>query len=190
MNVDSRIVDLAHRLGCPLMERDALDTWIFDGNNLATLRRQYKRRHYDDESYDLVPMENERLLHELGHWYAADECQRTLPEFGLMIGIALPAYGPLGGEFRDFNGNIRDVPNNVLDGLVDGNEQLVQENVAQLLEVRWGTLLGIAPGWNFASWREYEIFKDDEAGGKLEWAIARHRAREKLNLDRSWVLHD
>ena len=165
---------LARALGTSIVNRDAFETWLYDGQTLAdhywvkpdpmdppgsTYYFKPYVVYYDDVSF----------LHELGHLQAAKPEQRDLPEFGLAMGIADgTGYGPNGGEFRRLDGRLKDVPSEVFDGLVDREEQDIQECLAQLFSIFWGQKYGVPfamKGWKMEeSWQfyfEYKIAKND-----------------------------
>lgn len=135
---------LAQALGTQIVERDAFKTWLYDG---ATLANHYwvfpdpmdpPGSKYYFKPY-CVYYDDASLLHELGHLQAAKPEQRDLPEFGLAMGIADGSgYGPNGGEFRRRDGTLRELHGDPFEGLVDQEEQDVQECLAQLFSIFWG----------------------------------------------------
>jgi hypothetical protein len=167
------IQKLAEKLGTQIVDRDAFETWMFDGKTLAN---HYWVRPMDPpgtpyyfEPY-VVHYDDVSLLHELGHWQAAKPEQKDLPEFGLAIGIADGAgYGPKGGEYRRNDGTLRDISSNIYDGLVDQEEQEIQESMAQLFSIFWGQRYGFhfhMKNWKVGpqSWKfyfEYKITQND-----------------------------
>jgi len=169
------ISDLAKKLGTQIVHRDAFETWLFDGSTLADHYWVYPDpmdvpgSEYYFEPY-CVTYDNSTLLHELGHLQAANPEQKDLPEFGLAIGIANGAgYGPKGGEFRGFSGQLKPVPVEVYDGLVDHQEQDIQECLAQLFSIFWAEKYdipfdmkdwkGLPNDWNF--YFAYKITQND-----------------------------
>ncbi len=175
------VLQLAKNLGANLSERDAHASYAFDGQTIAT----HKRRYLDDDLYEIVPLTDHDILHELGHWVMAEECQRDLPEFGLALGVAIAAYGPPGGEFLDLYGNIRsNVYQGAFEGVVDKGEQDIQEQGAQLLSSYWGRSLGVGvdmasdPGF-FRDWNHYDFYKTKEAN-QYGWLGDRMIAMQRL----------
>jgi len=161
---------LSQKLNVPIVERDALETWAFDGQNIAN--------HWMDPPYQGTPPWSEdypgaridyttaELLHELAHYFAAAPEQRDLPEYGLAMGIAKGSgYGPNGGEFRDAEGRLRGYSTamSALMGLVDHYESEVQERLTWLLTIYWGKKYNIPcdfSDWKVPfSWDDYYQFK-------------------------------
>jgi hypothetical protein len=169
------IQKLAHALGTEVISRDANETWLFDGKTLADHYWIKPDLRYDPpgSKYCFEPQcvyyDDVSLLHELGHLQAAKPEQKDLPEFGLAMGIADGSgYGPNGGEFRQSNGDLRQLPYEAFDGLVDKEEALIQETLAQIFSIFWGQKYNIPfemKGWNMQeSWEfyiHYKIFQDD-----------------------------
>ena len=140
---------LAGAVGCPIVERDASESWNFDGTGIAAYRSVEK----EDDDGNVIGQRIDRylphdLLHEVAHYCVAEECQRDLPEYGCSIGIVNSlSLGPKGGEFRDEEGNVKELTisraDRFYDGLVDSEEQDIQELAAQMMCHHIGWFLGI-----------------------------------------------
>src|ERR1700743_692670 len=141
---------LAEKLGTTIVHRDAFKTWLYDGKTLADHYwvlpdpEDFGSKYYFEPK--CIYYDDASLLHELGHLRAAKPEQVDLPEFGLAIGIADGAgYGPLGGEFRREDGTLKGcVSQSCYEGLVDKEEQEIQECVAQLMSIFWANKYNIA----------------------------------------------
>jgi hypothetical protein len=139
-----------------LKDRNSSDSWNYDGKTFALREGD---RYYSDHD----------ILHEIGHWFAANFEQLDLPEFGLAFGIVNGnAYGPLGGEFRNSFGELKysSLKNDVMLGLVDLEEQNDQEWLAQQFCIYFGKKLGLSVKLfnedTFQSWDHYEELKKQE----------------------------
>lgn len=176
------IQNLANRFGILLVDRNASETWIFDGTSIAT----YYNWRGDDE---LVHFSDHDLLHEIAHWIAAKPEQRDLPEYGLALGIAseVRAMGPKGLLWDDEGCKRIMWTLNLMDGLVDREEQDIQEFLAQLICIKLGPLLGISPAMSeekyidsgfTQNWDVYKAAKflhAKKAGLEFLWRIAETR---------------
>lgn len=124
----SIITVLANRYKIPISGRACgggdLNQPCWDGKNLATY---WVRFEYNDNDVCIVqhrvPISDAELLHEIGHYVAAREEQRDLPEYGLGA-VVFTTY-----HFWDSCPSV-----------VDEVEGFVQEFLAVLLEVYWGQL--------------------------------------------------
>lgn len=185
--ISASVRQLAASLGVSLVNRIAQDTYFFDGASIATRGRKY----VNDDITEEFSYKDHDILHELGHWFIAEECQRDLPEYGLALGIAATAYGLKGGEFLDMDGNIRpNVPQSVFEGLVDKEEQDIQEACAQILASHWGRQLQVSPAMAssnmFTSWNQYDKYKSFyelqtlRESDAREWLKARMQAMHRL----------
>lgn len=139
-----------------LKDRNSSKSWNYDGETIA-LRQGNK--YYTDHD----------ILHEIGHWFAANPEQLDLPEFGLAFGIVNgEAFGPIGGEFRNEVGELRynSFHNDVMGGLLELNEQNQQEWLAQQFCISFGRKLELSVRILdeniFQSWDHYEEFKAQE----------------------------
>lgn len=199
------IQKLAQRLGTEIVSRDAFETWLYDG---VTIASHYWVRpdpldlpgtQYYFEPY-AVHYDDVTLLHELGHLAAACSEQKDLPEYGLAMGIATGSgYGRAGGEFRNLDGTLKHYNPENFSGLVDTEEQEIQETLAQLLSIFWGQQYGVTfwmrewnltPNWEF--YFQYKIAQKDglphtEESLRLVWsALIRFRniwSRYDVGLD-------
>ena len=176
---------LAQGLGTKIVDRDAQETWLYDGKTFAS--------HYwikpdpmdvPGDKYYFAPFRVDYgdvdLLHELGHLLSALPEQKDLPEFGLAMGIANGSgYGPNGGEtLRKTNGELSEV---VFDGLVDAEEQGIQETMAQLFSIYWGVKYQVdfwMKGWDLPNnWDYYFQYKIIQNDGK---------PHDENSLKRTW----
>lgn len=87
---------------------------------------------YDGKSIAIIGANDHDLLHEIGHWVAAEPEQRDLPEFGL----GTPFYGTPVGCVK----NKEDI---TFPAVIDFDESEIQEMMTQLLCVLWGQAYGI-----------------------------------------------
>jgi len=161
---------LADKFGVRIAERCASDSWQFDGESIATTHRKYT---------SIIHNSDHDLLHEIAHYAVAAPEQRDLPEYGLALAIV---PGQCYGHFRNPDGTIDGKFSQVAGGLVDDDEQKIQEHMAQLLCVHWGMVYGISPVLSSepsaritASWEAYLLYKIDEAGNTFWLAMIRLR---------------
>jgi hypothetical protein len=177
--VSSAVINLANNLGASLSERVAHDSYLFDGKTIALYGRRYLNRkrfggrlglNVDEvDPVEMVPFSDHDILHELGHWVMAEECQKDLPEYGLTIGIAALAFGPRGGEFLTETGKLRDnIYPDALMGVVDRDEADIQDCGAQLLSSYWGRTLNISVSLSsepnfFRDWDHYDLHKIEQS---------------------------
>jgi hypothetical protein len=162
---------IAEILGCPVAERNATDSWDYDGKTIASYCTPNKYDLFCEEDgldrNKTIRLSPHDIFHEICHWLVADECQRDLPEYGLLIGVTdTQAFGPPGGaqSFRKVNGTLHDSAY-TYNGVVDRCDQDAQEAACWILEIKLGRKFGIAcafavtPG--FSSWEEYIATKRD-----------------------------
>jgi len=182
------IIRLAEELSIPLVDRNAGESWIYNGKDLALW---YQLVDEEDEVFPIHKFSDHEILHELGHAFFAHEEQRDLPEYGLEWGIVVSqALGPCDGNYRTRDG----IPTWTYAqaecmGLVDPGEARVQECCAQLFCVFFGERYGISPyigndkKFNEGAgktWDAYLAYKTEEWEGDPEWAEAQRRVK-KLN---------
>lgn len=74
--VTQSIIELARHVGVELSQRHALGSYVYDGQSIA-LRR--------DDTFEYLDHE---VLHEVCHWMVAMPEARSLPDFGLSVGVA------------------------------------------------------------------------------------------------------
>lgn len=128
---------LAEEHGVQIEERCASDSWTFDGKSIAT--------YFKYSTGEIVRYTDHDLLHEIAHYVLAAPEQRDLPEYGLVWGIASgTSYGPLGGFWRDKHGNLKDTVLQIREGVVDWEEQEIQEKCVHFLCIIWGQKYGIS----------------------------------------------
>lgn len=151
----SIITVLANRYKIPISGRACgggdLNQPCWDGKNLATY---WVRFEYNDDDVCIVqhrvPISDAELLHEIGHYVAAREEQRDLPEYGLGA-VVFTTY-----HFWDSCPSV-----------VDEVEGFIQEFLAILLEVYWGQLnclpFVLSYGADWASdWQELFVKERDK----------------------------
>lgn len=159
---------LAKELGIPLSSRSCSNGWMWNGRDLATNQGAGWE---DTEEWDpLRPLPDEWLAHEIGHWVAAEDYQRDLPEYGLGLVITFMCQGGLSVQEQEW----------LVNGVVDEQESLVQECAADILGIFFCSTRGIyllpAQRWE---WSRYASpvdafgapFNDPSAPERVEPAL-------------------
>lgn len=119
-----KVQEIADHFGVVLSKR-----WFPPSSDYDSLT-QYPA--YDGKSIGIIGANEHDLLHEIGHWVAAEPEQRDLPEFGL----GTPFYGtPLGC--------VKNKEDITFPVVVDFDESETQEYMTQLLCILWGQSYGI-----------------------------------------------
>ena len=144
--IPQTLLDLAEKLGCPIVERNSALSYLWDGKSIAT--------HTDPRELFLVPDPDDhrsdfpasQLLHEVCHFLTADPEQYSLPEWGMRMGVVdTMAVGPKGGPFRKLHGDLRpDIQDSALGGCLTEAEQLEQEVACWFIEFDIARFLGFA----------------------------------------------
>lgn len=167
MTLNPHLLTLAQKVGVRVSERSCEDTYVFDGDSIATHYFKYKwQGPVATEEYlrssEVVHFTTHDILHEIMHFVAAAPEQRDLPEFGL-------GYVYLNG------GNLIEAP-----CVVDPEEAERQEILTQLLCIQMGGKYGLSPKlsgepetWaGNRSWHRYLETKNQEhRGGKWTYCI-------------------
>ena len=188
------IRELAARVGCPVVERNAKDSYTFDGKTIASKRPLFlgfqDEENYEGEIWGEVAYTDHALLHEVCHYLVALPEQRDLPEYGCELD---PDTLGIYGDFRRADGTLGDAFD--YHGCVDKEEQDAQEVAVWLLVVHLGPLFGINPLLRDAinistTWKVYQNYKIEQAREfhSQDLRRARRRAldgirflRQKLN---------
>lgn len=173
------IRSLCADLGIPTSDRNLADSWVWDGQTLATRKNRHELIEGSDDDFvsHLTDLMDHEILHEIGHWLAcSDPDQRLFPEFGLRCRFAFP--DAMGGQYPD----IKDLA--FWDGLIPGHEQDIQEHLAQFIAVYLGKQLGCSSALpdskgHWETWDEYLQFKDAEAQ-EYGFIEVRETARERF----------
>ena len=184
--LDSRVKALADALGCKLVERNASESFVYDGESLALYCQ------YGGDEYNLAPHPRQYatdhdILHELGHLAGAPEEQRDLPEFGLSVGVVVgDALGPR-VLYRTWKDRLA-----ICDGVVmDKREEDIQEFFAQMFATFFGMVWNLSVGFGYnnpediwKTWDNYHQYKEEEVQETLQdnpevinW---RQEAKERL----------
>jgi hypothetical protein len=152
---------IAEILGCPVVERNASESWDYDGKTISD--------RWSLPCVNQIIMKGDHdFLHEVCHWLVADEAQRGLPEFGMRVGATRSqAYGPKGGPFIDNEGYSKYTQLRIYgDGLLSYEEQAEQELACWLMSFKLGPLLELSPELykdpTSTSWEKYKSFKMGE----------------------------
>ena len=159
---------LATKYGIKIAERCASDSFVFDGETLATWYCKGGRAFvdpFDGQAYpegEHIRYTDHDLLHEIAHFVVAEPCQKDLPEYGLFVGIGnegIRSYA--NAEFQKLLPDYQ--------GLVDSKEQDIQEYMVHFLCAYWGQKYGISPKFSShpesatgASWEAYLLYKTNE----------------------------
>lgn len=163
---------LADHYGVKLRDRSATDSFVFDGESIAT---HWHHQEWDDDCKKVLfrermEMSDHDLLHEIGHFVAAAPEQRDLPEYGMM---------PI-AHLYDYDASMLPA-----DGVVDVPEMNIQEHMAQMLCVMWGNRYGLSIEFSEErikpkTWDEYLMWKYLEVcqtGNETNWWTAMIRVR-------------
>ena len=159
------VINLANQLGIKLADRNASESWMYDGHSIALWKYTASGPDY------WVDFTEHDILHELGHYVAAAPEQRDLPEFGLEWGaVVSDALGPRDGTYRSPDGSVLFKCSsykgrwNVMSLVLDKEEEEIQEFMAQQFCILVGARLGLSPllaGEEhdcFNSWESYRLF--------------------------------
>lgn len=176
---------LADRYGIKIKDRNANDSYIYDGKTLAT-------HVTDPETNKVVYFSDHELLHDILHYVAASEYQRSWPEYGLYIGVVYSwVRGPKGVDIRNSVGG----NHCIREGLVDLDEQLAQEVFIQLLTPHFGRKYNISPErtaslltgrGSYNSWDEFKqerINRFESRSGKVGRAYIKGSKRSENFLE-------
>jgi len=144
---------LAQIVGCPIVERNAKESYVFDGQTIAANYAKFlgfeDEKNYEGEKWGSAPYLDASLLHEVCHYLVALPEQRDLPEYGLAL-VSDGAFPPYTSDY---------------DGCVDQDEQEAQELAVWMLAVKLGPWLKISSKLEdqyegFAdTWRQYQDAK-------------------------------
>lgn len=195
-DIHQAVINLAKELGVILADRNASLSWMYDGKSVALWHQCLILDNYDREDANLnfggeFPKRifaSHDILHELGHFIAAQEVQREFPEFGLDWGVTVSqALGPLGSPYRTADGR----PTWTYEEagymrLLDEEEADIQEFFAQQFCVAFGKRHGVPSqmlGTNlpeFNTWNGYLAYKRQENGDRAGWFKASQRLAKYL----------
>lgn len=125
------VVQLSDRVSYYVFEPKNYILPTYDGQTLSTQHLKYGK-------VESIP--DIDLLHEIGHYVAASQEQRDLPEYGLGTQV----YG-------------RKLKVNCIPAIIDKKESEIQEFLASFLAILWGRAYGIKPAsyrgdWNDEFW--------------------------------------
>lgn len=186
-NYHPAIYMLLEKFNLKLEERNASDSYTFDGKTIAThytsndlsmyglrpvkdylCRDRNNSIFYFKEKYhdDIIFYKDHDLLHEICHFIVASTGQRLLPEYGMHIGVTQAGAF---GKFRNLlNENMFELDYDNLWGYNDKlniNLCLSQDYAAQLLEVYFGKKYNISPVYAIKtrlgseSWNDFYEFR-------------------------------
>ena len=175
------VINLAHQLGAKLADRNASESWMYDGHSIALWKHTPSGPDYCD-IYRRVDFTEHDILHELGHYVAAAPEQRDLPEYGLEWGLVVSdALGPRDGTYRSPDGSVLFECSsykgrwNLMSLVLDKEEEEIQEFMAQQFCILVGARLGLSPLLSlgikhdcFNSWDSYRLFKEKENSDSAE----------------------
>lgn len=144
------IQKVADILGIALADRNANDSWVWDGQTLATWSKYSSYDGIEERKRDFT---DTWLLHEMGHWIVAKPWQRDLPEYGLAWGVApnaSEAYGPK-DHYKNADGSLNDAAMTLAGGLIlDKEEENNCEYFADWFVILTNDRLGLA--WPAGYW--------------------------------------
>ncbi len=153
------ILMLLDKFNLKLENRNASDNYTFDGKTIATHshictvflhglnedRRERPNRFAFNELYgknDIVYYTDHDILHEVCHFIVATEKQRSIPEYGLHIGVTLAgAFGNFRKVKHECNEIIYEIDNERLwlyNDKVHMEKSFIIDYAAQLLEIHLG----------------------------------------------------
>lgn len=140
--VHARVSTLAGLLGVPLVDRSATESYVYDGQSIAT--RSTPDFHYTDHE----------VLHEVCHWMVAWPEQRSRPDYGLGSGSVADAAATGGRPHSEalntrllerWSGFPAESGGLHYNTYVCMPEELMQELTVQFMCCIIGPMLGIEP---------------------------------------------
>lgn len=161
--VSSAVATLAKSLGVTLSSRSCSGSFLWDGKTLATHWQRWdnnwsdhiwETEHRVAERFlsNLIPIPDDSICHDMGHFLVSHDWCRDLPEFGLNWAVGAVEYGANGGVHLWSKQQYTDAQwlkaQSTMDGLLGDEEQNHQEHLAYLLGLvfclRTGTRLSKA----------------------------------------------